>query len=120
LLLRLPPSRQIQPGSEVRRAEPAEPHSLEIGEIFALHHQQVSVWVRRLGGPGIEVDDAVQEVFLIALRRLHEFKGRERLIVWLYRITEFRGARPRSSKRPTYPHPGRCPPSRWPRTEPAA
>jgi len=31
----------------------------------------------------------VQEVFLIALRRLHEFKGRERLIVWLYRITEF-------------------------------
>jgi len=31
----------------------------------------------------------VQEVFLLAYRRLHRFRGRERLIVWLYRITEF-------------------------------
>jgi RNA polymerase sigma-70 factor (ECF subfamily) len=67
---------------------PAEPQALGIGELFARYHHQVSVWVRRLGGPGIEVDDAVQEVFLFALPRLHRFKGQERLVVWLYRITE--------------------------------
>jgi len=75
---------------EVRPAELAEPQQqLEIGEVFSLHYQRVSGWVRRLGGPGIEADDAVQEVFLIALRRLHRFSGREKLVVWLYRITEF-------------------------------
>jgi RNA polymerase sigma-70 factor, ECF subfamily len=66
----------------------AEPQALDIGAIFSLHHQQVSVWVRRLGGPGIEVDDAVQEVFLLVLRQLHRFTGQERLVAWLYRVTE--------------------------------
>jgi RNA polymerase sigma-70 factor (ECF subfamily) len=90
LLLRLPVDGDLQRSTEVRFADPAEPYKpLEIGEIFSVYHQKVSGWVRRLGGPGIEVDDAVQEVFLLAHRRLHKFRGRERLIVWLYRITEF-------------------------------
>jgi RNA polymerase sigma-70 factor, ECF subfamily len=85
-----PASSDHQGSADLRLAGMAEPHrSLEIGEIFSLHNQRVSVWVRRLGGPGIEVDDAVQEVFLRAHRRLHHFKGQERLIVWLYRITEY-------------------------------
>jgi RNA polymerase sigma-70 factor, ECF subfamily len=88
LLLRSPPSREEQRGSDVPRAGLAEPQTIGIAELFALHHRQVAVWVRRLGGPGIEIEDSVQEVFLLALRRLHRFKGRERLIVWLYRITE--------------------------------
>jgi len=46
------------------------------------------LWVRRLGGPQIEVDDAVQEVFLVAHRRLRWFRGRESLTVWFYRVTE--------------------------------
>src|SRR5215475_5828691 len=87
-LLRLPA--ENPQGSDLRFGGGAELHKpLEIGEIFSLYHQNVTKWVRRLGGPGIEVDDAVQEVFLSAHRRLHRFKGRERLIVWLYRITEF-------------------------------
>jgi RNA polymerase sigma-70 factor (ECF subfamily) len=67
---------------------PAEPQTLAIGEIFAAYHQRVSCWVRRLGGPQIEVDDAVQEVFLLAHQRLRWFSGREQLLVWLYRVTE--------------------------------
>ncbi len=90
LLLTPPASRDFQGSAGLRFGDMAEPHRpLEIGEIFTLHHQKVSVWVRRLGGPWIEVDDAVQEVFLLAHRHLHRFKGKERLIVWLYRITEF-------------------------------
>jgi RNA polymerase sigma-70 factor (ECF subfamily) len=66
----------------------AEPQRNEITEIFSLYHQRVAVWARRLGGLEIDVEDTVQEVFLLAHRRLPGFKGRERLVVWLYRITE--------------------------------
>jgi RNA polymerase sigma-70 factor (ECF subfamily) len=90
ILLGLPRNTQSRPSPEPVRAARAEPQSqsLEIGELFSRYHHQVSVWIRRLGGPGIEVDDAVQDVFLFALPRLHRFKGQERLVVWLYRITE--------------------------------
>jgi len=74
--------------SETRSAGQAEPRSLEIGDLFTAYHQQVALWVRRLGGPQIEVDDAVQEVFLVAHRRLRWFRGRESLTVWFYRVTE--------------------------------
>jgi len=46
------------------------------------------VWrsLRRLGIPTADVSDAVQEVFLVVHRKLHEFEGRARLSTWLYRI----------------------------------
>jgi RNA polymerase sigma-70 factor (ECF subfamily) len=74
--------------SETRSGGQAEPRSLETGDLFTAYHQRVALWVRRLGGPGIEVDDAVQEVFLVAHRRLRWFRGRESLTVWFYRVTE--------------------------------
>jgi RNA polymerase sigma-70 factor (ECF subfamily) len=46
------------------------------------------VWcsLRRLGVPPSSVDDAVQDVFLVVLRRLREFEGRASIKTWLYRI----------------------------------
>lgn len=46
------------------------------------------VWrsVRRLGVPDSQVDDAVQEVFLVVHRRLDTFEGRSSLRSWLYGI----------------------------------
>ncbi len=73
---------------ETRSGGQAEPRSLEIGDLFTAYHQRVALWVRRLGGPQVEVDDAVQEVFLVAHRRLRWFRGRESLTVWFYRVTE--------------------------------
>ena len=74
--------------SKTRSARSAEPQPVELAAIFAAHHQRVATWVRCLGGPGIEVDDAVQEVFLVAHRRLRWFKLPKGLTVWLYRVTE--------------------------------
>jgi len=74
--------------SKTRPARSAEPQPVELAAIFAAHHQRVAIWVRSLGGPAIEVDDAVQEVFLIAHRRLRWFKLPKGLTVWLYRVTE--------------------------------
>jgi len=42
--------------------------------------------LRRLGVPAEQVDDAVQEVFLAAARRLAEFEGRAALSTWLFAI----------------------------------
>ncbi len=66
----------------------AEPQPIEIGELFSTYHDRVSRWVRRLGGPSVDAEDAVQEVLLRAHSRLWRFKGREKIAVWLYRVTE--------------------------------
>jgi RNA polymerase sigma-70 factor, ECF subfamily len=84
----------------------------DIGELFALYHQRVARWARYLGGPLIEVEDAVQEVFLIAHRRMRQFDDEDQLRAWLHRVTENvvreqrrtmrrgRTASPRSDDRP--------------------
>jgi RNA polymerase sigma-70 factor (ECF subfamily) len=42
--------------------------------------------IRRLGVPEAQVDDAVQEVFMIVHRRLPEFEGRSSLKTWVCAI----------------------------------
>jgi RNA polymerase sigma-70 factor (ECF subfamily) len=64
------------------------PVPLDIGQLFSRYHQRVALWVRLLGGPRIEVEDAVQEVFLVAQRRLRRLEREEELITWLRRVTE--------------------------------
>ncbi|MEM6370164.1 MAG: sigma-70 family RNA polymerase sigma factor [Myxococcota bacterium] len=63
----------------------------EESERFAVIYEQHFdfVWrsARRLGVPSAAVDDAVQDVFLVVHRRLHEFEGRSKLKTWLFGIT---------------------------------
>jgi RNA polymerase sigma-70 factor (ECF subfamily) len=47
---------------------------------------EISRWIRALGGPDADRDDIVQEVFLVVRRRLGSFDGGN-LAGWLYRIT---------------------------------
>ena len=42
--------------------------------------------VRRFGGPEIDADAAVQDVFLVIHRQLPTFEGRSELRTWIYRI----------------------------------
>lgn len=46
------------------------------------------VWrsMRRLGVAPASVDDAVQDVFMVVHRKLHEFEGRSSLKTWVYGI----------------------------------
>ncbi|MGC4116433.1 MAG: sigma-70 family RNA polymerase sigma factor [Myxococcales bacterium] len=53
---------------------------------FEEHWRFVTRVVRRFGGPEIEVEDAVQDVFLVLFERLQEFKGEAELRTWIYRI----------------------------------
>jgi len=48
---------------------------------------QVERWARRLAGPRFDAEDIVHDVFLVVLRRQHEFRGEARITTWLFRIT---------------------------------
>jgi RNA polymerase sigma-70 factor (ECF subfamily) len=60
----------------------------EISTLFRAHAAQVERWVARLGGPGLDAEDVVQEVFLVVQRRLGEWRADAKVTTWLYRITE--------------------------------
>ncbi len=76
-LLRAPPL------SQARDAE-----SLEAAELYQLHARTVWGWAARLGGPSVEPDDVVQEVFLTVHKCLGDFRGDSKITTWLFRITQ--------------------------------
>lgn len=75
------------PGTDAasRVVESADPHDFEA--LYEAHFDFVWRSARRLGAPPHALDDAVQEVFLVAYRKLPEFLGRSRLKTWLFGIT---------------------------------
>jgi RNA polymerase sigma-70 factor, ECF subfamily len=62
--------------------------------------------IRRLGVPDAEVDDAVQEVFMIVHRRLGEFQGRAALRTWVCAIVTRVASDHRRTLRRKSPHAG--------------
>jgi RNA polymerase sigma-70 factor (ECF subfamily) len=60
----------------------------DAGELFRAHGLSVARWARKLGGPGIDVEDVVQEVFLTVHRLLPGFRGEAQITTRMYRITE--------------------------------
>jgi RNA polymerase sigma-70 factor (ECF subfamily) len=54
--------------------------------VYEAHFDFVWRSLRRLGVPESAVDDAHQEVFLVAYRRLAEFQGRSAFRTWLFGI----------------------------------
>jgi RNA polymerase sigma-70 factor (ECF subfamily) len=65
-----------------------EEEAVDIAALYRAHARTVARWAARLGGPGIDVEDVVHEVFLIARRRLRSFKGDAKITTWLFRATE--------------------------------
>jgi RNA polymerase sigma-70 factor (ECF subfamily) len=55
-------------------------------QFYVTHAELVRRVVARLLGPGVDVDDAVQEVFLVAWRKRESFAGRAQPSTWLYAI----------------------------------
>jgi RNA polymerase sigma-70 factor (ECF subfamily) len=77
-----PSSRQMSPPTgSLRQGSEFDPLYLEYAGVVAR-------WVRHLAGPHLDVEDLVQEIFLVVRRRLPEFRGDAKLATWLYRITE--------------------------------
>jgi RNA polymerase sigma-70 factor (ECF subfamily) len=57
-----------------------------VEQLYAEHVAMVWSGLRRLGVPEAAIEDAVQDVFLVAHRRLMDFEGRSSIKTWLYGI----------------------------------
>jgi RNA polymerase sigma-70 factor (ECF subfamily) len=84
---------------------PARPgEALTLGEVYREHQGFVWRSLYHLGVARAQVDDAVQDVFLVVHRRLTEFDGRTTLRNWLYGIarrvaSQYRRGAERSAQR---------------------
>lgn len=72
------------PATSVEASAAERPH---LAEVFRAHHDFVWRSARRLGCPPASVDDAVQEVFLIAARKLDAIEQPQVIRTWLLRTT---------------------------------
>jgi RNA polymerase sigma-70 factor (ECF subfamily) len=62
--------------------------TLDADGLYRAHVQQVGRWAARLGGPALDLEDTVHEVFAIACTRLATFRGDSTLATWLFGITD--------------------------------
>src|SRR5581483_9491471 len=65
---------------------PAAP-PLTLDGVYREHFDFVFRMAARLGGPGLDAEDASQVVFLIVARKLDTFDGSSLVTTWLYGIT---------------------------------
>jgi len=63
------------------------PPSHQIEQVFAAHADFVWRSLRRLGVRFADVDDALQEVFLVVYRRVAEYEDRGLMRAWLFSIS---------------------------------
>lgn len=93
--LRTPPI----PGTDVAETQSAEVDEEQIwieaaasGDVAAFrllydrHFDFVSRQVGRVMGPGGELEDVVQEVFVQVFRSLHSYRNESKFTTWLYRV----------------------------------
>lgn len=94
------PAPEARPaGADLRVMEPpAKP--LSAAEIFKEHGAFVLRLLRRLGVPDADLDDVVQDVFVIVHRSLDRYEERNHLRAWLYRIAVREASRHRRARPP--------------------
>jgi RNA polymerase sigma-70 factor, ECF subfamily len=77
------------PGDRVAEGNPPEltqEFTQEFTRVFDANATFVWRVLRRLGVPDADADDAVQDVFLVVHRRLHEYEERGSIRAWLFAI----------------------------------
>lgn len=57
-------------------------------DVYRDHVQRVARWVSWSAGPGADVEDLVQEIFLRVHRLLPQFRGESQISSWLFSITQ--------------------------------
>jgi RNA polymerase sigma-70 factor (ECF subfamily) len=75
------------------------PGPFDLEEVYRANAADVARWAARLGGPGIDPEDVVHEVFMVAQRRFPAFQRAGNVKVWLYRTTTFLVRRRRQRER---------------------
>jgi RNA polymerase sigma-70 factor (ECF subfamily) len=68
-----------------KEAQEGDPHALD--HLLRATLPAVLAWCRRLSGPGVDAEQAAQEVGIVLLRRLHTIGAPEQLPSWLFSTT---------------------------------
>lgn len=55
-------------------------------ELYRQHAPRLYSLANRMAGPSADAEDLLQEIFLLAHRKLDTFKGESALATWLYRL----------------------------------
>jgi RNA polymerase sigma-70 factor (ECF subfamily) len=80
-------SSSLAPSTNAPCAEQRAAEALDVETLYRRHAQQVGRWAGRLAGNGTDVEDLVHQVFLVAHRRLADFRGDAKVTTWLHGIT---------------------------------
>lgn len=83
-------SREVQRAAQPRRERSSPQEALleqRYTELYEQHFEFVWRSARYLGEPHATLDDAVQDVFLVAYRRFQDFEARSSPRTWLFAIT---------------------------------
>jgi RNA polymerase sigma-70 factor, ECF subfamily len=59
----------------------------DLDALYRAHVDAIARWAGRLAGPELDLEDIVQDVFVVVHRRLSEFRGDAKITTWLYEIT---------------------------------
>ena len=78
----------LKPMEQTAALRAATPDRLDIEGLYRSHASAVEHWAARIAGPWLDLEDIVQEVFLIAQRQLPKFRGESSPATWLFGITE--------------------------------
>lgn len=86
----------------VKRAQRGD--TAAFAELFRKHRNTVAAIAYRMLGPGADLEDMVQEVFLQVHRSLPDFRGQAKFSTWLHRVAVnvVLMARRRARSRPQY------------------
>lgn len=63
------------------------PQPTSVADAYRENAHRVARWAARLGGPSVDVEDIVQEVFVVVSRRFDGFRGESSFATWLFGIT---------------------------------
>jgi len=61
--------------------------TLDTGTLYTEHVHQVARWAERLGGPDVDLEDVVHEVFSVVHRQRDTFRHDSSVATWLFGIT---------------------------------
>jgi RNA polymerase sigma-70 factor (ECF subfamily) len=79
--------RQESPVTEAERQQAlSSDEPIRLRRMFEEHGAFVCRSLRMLGVPEGDLDDALQEVFLVVFQRMHDYEERGRVRAWLYSI----------------------------------
>lgn len=85
-LLITTPTTKARSAAQVASRPESPVNALTFEQVYADHARFVHRVLRGMGIPDAQVDDALQDVFVVVHQRLHEFDARARVTTWLFQI----------------------------------